>query len=36
MAIKIEDFHLDNILKDKNHTKILWFLTFHRKLYILS
>ena len=38
MAIKIEAFHLDNILKDKNHPKMLWFLTysFNIKLYILS
>ena len=30
--IKLEDFDLDNILIDENHTKILSFMTFHIKL----
>ena len=27
--IKLEDFDLDNILKDQNHIKIFWYITFH-------
>ena len=30
--IKLEDFDLDNILTDKQHTKIFWFIAFHVKL----
>ena len=31
-SIKVEDFPFDNILLDKNHIKIFWFMAFHRKL----
>ena len=30
--IKLEDFDLDNILTDKQYTKIFWFIAFHVKL----
>ena len=30
--IKIEDFDIDNTLIMTDHTKIFWFMIFHKKL----
>ena len=34
--IKMEDFDLNNILLDKNHMNIFWFMTFYTILWFVQ